>query len=87
MKEPLPLYGNKEKSTAPLSFSRPGETTPGESPHSLISCFMDNLVFSEMKAGNKHKGTKSNNAKPYNPRTEMNGKKLIEVQPSPSPEN
>ena len=49
---------------------------------------MDNFVFSEMKSGkNKHKGTKSNNAKPHNPRTEMNGKKLIEVQPSPSPEN
>ena len=27
------------------------------------------------------------NGKPANPRTEQNGKKLIEVQPSPSPEN
>ena len=45
------------------------------------------FVFSEVKTGQKQKGTKSNNAKPQNPRTEMNGKKLIEVQPSPSPEN
>ena len=42
-------------------------------------------IFREVS--DKGKGKPVNNVKTQNPRNEMNGKKVIEVQPSPSPEN
>ena len=39
------------------------------------------------EVADKGKGKPVNGVMTQNPRNEMNGKKVIEVQPSPSPEN
>lgn len=89
MREHLQVCGNKERSIVPPSYNRPGENTAGGNckNHCLSNDIKIFLIFREIKGGLKKKGTKANNAKHQNPRTEINGKKLIEVQPSPSPEN
>ena len=89
MRGPPQVCGNRGKSTAPASYSRLGGITTSQLyPGGWKEAFINFFIFREeatkkqgVGAGKKEKPVESN------PRMQMNGKNLIEVQPSPSPEN
>ena len=87
MKEPLQVCGNREKIIVLPSYNMHGGTI---SSNILSKIFLRNIKIFLVREAAEKKGRVGNGKPPVadtNHRVDTKNKKLIEVQPSPSPEN